>query len=266
MIIADKTYDKNRTYIMGILNVTPDSFYDGDRYSSLDRALKRALTIVEEGGDIIDIGGESTRPGSAYVSEQEELERVMPVIEAIRREVDVPLSLDTYKANVAAEGIKAGIDLINDIWGLKYDDNMARVISEGGVACCLMHNRNDRAYNDLVKDVYDELNECIDIALKAKIDKDRIMIDPGIGFGKDTDQNLEVLKHIDIYKDSPYPVLLGVSRKSVIGNVLNVETKDRLSGTLALASWGILNHVSWLRVHDVKEHVHTVKMLEYMIR
>ena len=198
MIIGNKDFKTSgHTYIMGILNVTPDSFYDGNSYTKLDEAIRRAVSIQDEGADIIDIGGESTRPGYTMISSEEEIERVSPVIEAVKKETDLPISLDTYKADVASAGIKAGADLINDIWGLKYDGKMADVIAKANVACCLMHNRKDTDYNDFVKDTIDDLKECIDLAYEAGIDKDKIILDPGVGFAKDTVQNLKVIAALD---------------------------------------------------------------------
>jgi dihydropteroate synthase len=266
MIIGQKEFLKDHTYIMGILNVTPDSFYDGSRYDNISSAIKRAIQIKEEGADIIDIGGESTRPGYKMISSDEEIERVLPVIEAVKREVDLPVSLDTYKADVAREGIKAGTDLINDIWGLKYDENMAHVIADAKVACCLMHNRNNTEYTDFVNDTINDLMECINIAHNAGIEDDKIILDPGVGFAKDTEQNLEIIASLERINDMGYPVLLGVSRKSVVGNVLNIPKEERLAGTLALGAFGCLHKSMFLRVHDVKEHVQAVKMINEVIK
>ena len=267
MIIGNKNFDTdNCAYVMGILNVTPDSFYDGSKYDVVDAAVKRALQMVREGASIIDIGGESTRPGYTPVSTEEECDRVLPVIEAIKKEIDIPISLDTFKPIVAREGIKAGADMINDIWGLKYDSEMAGVIAEGKVACTLMHNRDNGNYKSLIDDVATDLSETLNIAAKAGIDDDRIILDPGIGFAKDTNQNLECIRDIGILKQFGIPLLLGISRKSVIGNVLNQPVEERLPGTLALNLYGILNGVSFIRVHDVKEHVEAIKMLEAVKR
>ena len=267
MIIGNKDFKTSgHTYIMGILNVTPDSFYDGNSYTKLDEAVRRAVAIQDEGADIVDIGGESTRPGYTMISSQEEIERVSPVIEAVKKETDLPISLDTYKADVASAGIKAGADLINDIWGLKYDGKMADVIAKANVACCLMHNRKDTDYNDFVKDTIDDLKECIDLANEAGIDKDKIILDPGVGFAKDTVQNLKVIAALDKINELGYPVLLGVSRKSVVGNVLDIPKEERLIGTIALGVFGCLHNMMFLRVHDVKEHVQAVKMTEAVMQ
>ena len=267
MIIGNKEFkETGHTYVMGILNVTPDSFYDGSRYDNIDSALRRAAQIKEEGADIIDIGGESTRPGYTMISSEEEIERVVPVIEAVKKEIDIPISLDTYKADVAKAGIEAGADLINDIWGLKYDDKMACVIAENKVACCLMHNRKDTDYNDFVDDTISDLKECIRLAHEAGIDDDRIILDPGVGFAKDTQQNLQIIAALDEIAKLGYPTLLGVSRKSVVGNVLNIPKEERLAGTLALGVFGCLHKTMFLRVHDVIEHVQAVKMIEEVVR
>ena len=266
MIIGNSQFLNDRTYIMGILNVTPDSFYDGSRYDVLESALKRAVQITEEGADIIDIGGESTRPGYKMISVDEELERVVPVIEAVKKEVDLPISLDTYKADVAKEGIKVGVSLINDIWGLKFDSKMAHVIADGNVSCCLMHNRKDNDYTSFVEDTIKDLSECIDIAHNAGIKDEKIILDPGVGFAKDTEQNLQIIASLDKINKLGYPVLLGVSRKSVIGNVLDIPKEDRLAGTLALGVYGCLHNTMFLRVHDVKEHVQAVRMIREVIK
>ena len=262
MIIGNKTFGNEHTYVMGILNVTPDSFFDGAHYDTMDNAIRRAIEIQEEGADIIDVGGESTRPGYTMISDQEEIERVVPVIERIKKEIDIPISLDTYKSAVAKAGIDAGADLINDIWGLKWDNNMAAVIAQANVACCLMHNRKDTDYKSFVEDVECDLAEIIQLANKAGIADDKIILDPGVGFAKDTNQNLEIIACMDRLNQFGYPVLLGVSRKSVVGNVLNIPKEERLIGTVALDVIGIMKHASFLRVHDVKENIRAIKMAE----
>lgn len=267
MIIGNKVFDTvNHTYVMGILNVTPDSFYDGSKYTSVDVAVKRAIQMLEEGADIIDIGGESTRPGYTKISSQEEIERVVPVIEAVKRETGAIISLDTYKADVAEAGIAAGAHLINDIWGLKADPAMAGVIANADAACCLMHNRDDVDYNVFIDDVAADLGECIRLANIAGIDDNKIMLDPGVGFAKSTEQNLEVIKYMDTLSNLGYPLLLGVSRKSVVGNTLNIPKEERLIGTVALGVFGMLHKAAFLRVHDVKEHVQAIKMIEAVLK
>lgn len=266
MIIGNTEFDvKYHTYIMGILNVTPDSFSDGGNYIHIDKALFHVEKMLKEGMDILDIGGESTRPGYKKISEQEEAERILPVIEAVKERFDVPVSVDTCKSRVAEEGIKAGADMINDIWGLLYDENMAKIIAESGVACCLMHNRNEAEYIDFMEDVKSDLKKSLQIAESAGIAKDKIMLDPGVGFGKKYENNLEVIRRIHELKSLGYPILLGTSRKSVIGLTLNLSVEDRLSGTLATSAYGVMQGCSFLRVHDIKENREVVKMIEAIL-
>lgn len=263
MIIGSKNFDvENHTYIMGILNVTPDSFSDGGTHNDVDSALFHTKKMIEEGADIIDVGAESTRPGAAFVSIEEEIERAVPVIERIKAEFDIPVSIDTYKAKTAEACIKAGTDLINDIWGLKGDKDMASVIAASKLPCCLMHNRDNRDYKDFLADYLQDMQDIIDAALAGGIERDRIILDPGIGFAKDTNQNLIALKHLDRMNDYKLPWLLGTSRKSVIGNTLNLPVNDRLEGTLATTALGVMNKAAFIRVHDVKENKRVVTMLE----
>ena len=245
---------------MGILNVTPDSFSDGGKYNDMDRALRHVEEMMEEGMDILDIGGESTRPGYTLLSDEEEIHRVVPVIEKVKTEFNIPISLDTYKSAVAKAGLQAGADLINDIWGLKYDENMAGVIADFQVPCCLMHNRNEAVYADYMEDVLKDLKETLDIAEKAGISKEKIILDPGVGFGKTYEQNVEIIAKLDRLQELGYPVLLGTSRKSVIGLTLNLPTDQRVEGTLATSVVGVLKGCSIIRVHDIKENFRAVKM------
>lgn len=266
MIIGDRFYDTSKhTYVMGILNVTPDSFSDGGKFNVFDNALRHAVAMAEDGADIIDIGGESTRPGYTKISDEEEIERVVPIIEAVRKEIDIPISLDTYKSKVAQAGITAGAALINDIWGFKYDLDMAGVVAKGDVAACLMHNRGEAVYNDFMVDVYADLKESIDLALNAGVDKDKIMIDPGVGFAKNTEQNLQVINKLEVLNSLGYPILLGCSRKSVIGNTLELPVGERLEGTLVTTTFAVMKHVPFVRVHDVKENVRTIRMAEAIL-
>ena len=212
MIIGNKEFG-NHTYVMGILNVTPDSFSDGGKFNNIDSALKHTEQLINDGADIIDVGGESTRPNYTKISDEEEIERVVPVIEKIKADFDVPVSIDTYKSKVAAAAVGAGADLVNDIWGLKYDKNMAEVIAKSGAACCLMHNRERAEYNSFVEDVLDDLRETIAIAKKAGIADDKIILDPGVGFAKSYEQNLIITNNVDRLNELGYPVLLGTSRK-----------------------------------------------------
>lgn len=267
MKIGTKEFDlENELYVMGILNVTPDSFSDGGRYNDLDHALRQAERMVEEGAAILDVGGESTRPNHIKISSEEEIERVCPVIEALKQRFDVPVSLDTYKSDVAVAGIEAGADLLNDIWGLKWDGTMAKVIADAGIACCLMHNRRENVYNDLVEDVLNDLRECVDLALAAGIAQDKIMLDPGIGFAKDLDQNLSVMKHIGRIKELGYPILLGTSRKSMIGLTLDLPVSEREEGTLATSIIGLMEGCSVFRVHDVKTNMRGLRMAQAILK
>ena len=263
MIIGNKTFDtKHHGYIMGILNVTPDSFSDGGKYDHLDAALKHADEMVRDGAAIIDVGGESTRPGYKLISDEEEIARVTPVIEALKKEFDVPVSLDTYKSGVAKAGIEAGADLINDIWGLKWDGTMAAVLAETGVASCLMHNRKDTDYKDYLNDVVADLDETMKMAKEAGIKKETIMLDPGIGFAKDLDQNLELMNHLELLNQWDVPVLLGTSRKSMIGLTLDLPSDQRVEGTVATTVSGYMKGCRFFRVHDVKENMRAMKMIE----
>lgn len=266
MKIGNREFDTNKTYIMGILNVTPDSFSDGGKWNSVDKALAQTEKMIDEGAAIIDIGGESTRPGYTKISDDEEIERVVPVISAIRERFDIPISVDTYKSGVAQAAVNSGADLVNDIWGLKYDENMAAVIAQNHIPCCLMHNKEKPEYQNFMKDMISETLECVDIALKAGIAKDKIIIDPGVGFGKTYEQNLSVLKNLNQFCSTEYPVLLGCSRKSVIGNTLNIPVSERLEGTLVTTVLAVMNRCMFVRVHDVKENVRTVKMTEAILR
>nr|WP_196594834.1 dihydropteroate synthase [Pectinatus sottacetonis] len=247
---------------MGILNVTPDSFSDGGKFNSYDAALIHAQSMLEDGAAIIDIGGESTRPNHIQISSQEEIERVCPIIEAVKNNLDIPISIDTYKAPVAEAAIKAGADLVNDIWGLKYDKAIAKVIADTKTACCLMHNSNNTNYNDYFNDVLNDLAETLSIAKQAGITSDKIILDPGIGFGKTYNNNLTLIKHMDILHKFNLPLLLGTSRKSVIGLTLDLPTDERLEGTLATTVMAVLKNYMFVRVHDVKENYRIIKMTE----
>lgn len=278
MKIGTKEFDTvNKTYVMGILNVTPDSFSDGGKFAVLDKALKHVEEMLAEGMDIVDIGGESTRPGYTLLSDEEEMERVVPVIEAVKKNFDVPVSLDTYKAKVAQAGIVAGADLINDIWGLRYEkewngkcdaacvSRMAEVIAKAGIPCCLMHNRKEPDYNDYMKDVTADLQETISVAKRAGIADDKIILDPGVGFGKTYENNLQIINCLEQLKELGYPVLLGTSRKSVIGLTLNLPASERVEGTLVTTVFGVLKGCSFVRVHDIKENVRAIKMAEAIL-
>lgn len=256
-----------RTYIMGILNVTPDSFSDGGDFDSVEKALKHAKEMVEEGADMIDIGGESTRPGHTYVDSEEEIRRVVPVIKALKKEISLPMSIDTYKADVAEEALKLGVEMVNDVWGLRRDVNMANVIAKYDAEVCIMHNQDGTEYDkDIMESIKDFLNESIKMALDAGVKKEKIVLDPGIGFGKTFEQNLEVLRRLGELRELGYPILLGTSRKSVIGNVLHLEPKDRVEGTIATTVLGVRDGVDIVRVHDVTENLRAAKMADAIYR
>ena len=265
MIIGNINFDNDRTYIMGILNTTPDSFSDGGKFMSMDAALLHAERMIAEGADIIDIGGESTRPGFTPVDEDVEIRRTAPVIEAIKKTLSVPVSIDTYKSRVAAAALDSGADMVNDVWGLKNDADMAGVVKHFNVPACLMHNRRDTDYKDFMSDVISDITESMAIAAKAGIKKDKLIIDPGVGFKKTQEQNLEVIRRLDELRALGCPVLLGTSRKSVIGNALGLPPEERVEGTIATSVIAVLNGVMFVRVHDVKENVRAVKMTEAVL-
>lgn len=306
MIIGNRNFDKGHTYIMGIMNLTPDSFSDGGALCTLDAILDRTEEMIGEGADIIDIGGESTRPGYTQISSEEEIQRIKPAIFAIKQMYDIPVSVDTYKPEVAIAAIEAGADMINDIWGLKWElvrdgraysadlpaTEMADIIAESGVACCLMHNREisgcsldalkasaegkdettaglicgEASVGDASRPIEEivsrGLEESLEIALKAGIGRDRIMLDPGVGFGKDYGENIAVLKRLDRVQIEDYPMLLGASRKSVVGLTLDLPANERMEGTLATTAAAVAAGYMFTRVHDVKENYRFIKMFE----
>ncbi len=267
MRIGSREFDtKQHCYIMGILNVTPDSFSDGGKYNEMDAALFHAEEMVREGADILDVGGESTRPGHIQITEDEEIARVAPVVEALKKRFEVPISIDTYKSKVAKAALTAGADLVNDIWGLKYDAKMAEVIAKSGAACCLMHNREKAEYNDFISDVLEDLKECVRLAKAADIREDGICLDPGIGFGKTYEMNLEMMKYLPLMHELEYPILLGTSRKSMIGLTLDLPADQREEGTLATTVMGVMSGCGFVRVHDVKSNLRAVKMTEAILR
>ena len=255
-----------RTYVMGILNLTPDSFSDGGKWKSIESAISHAKEMVLEGADIIDIGGESTRPNHIPVTEEEEISRVIPVIEALSKEIQVPISIDTYKGKVAELAIVAGASLINDIWGFKKDPYISKVAAKFEIPCCLMHNKDNTMYVSLIEDILKELKDSIQIAIKAGVKKQNIILDPGIGFGKTYDQNLETMQKLEYFKTLGYPVLLGTSRKSMIGNTLNLPVYDRVEGTIATTVLGIVKGCDFVRVHDVLENKRACIMTDVIYR
>lgn len=263
MIIGNRVFDvEHRTYIMGILNVTPDSFSDGGKFNQMDAALYHAEEMIRDGADIVDVGGESTRPGHTVISDDEEVSRVAPVIEAIKSRFDIPVSIDTYKGKVTEAALKAGADLVNDIWGFKFDHKVAELTAQYGAACCLMHNRSEPTYQDYLNDVVADLKECVRIAKDAGISDDKIILDPGVGFGKTYQMNLEIINHVDVLHSLGFPILLGTSRKSVIGQTLNLPTDQRVEGTLATTVVGVLKGCAFVRVHDIKENKRVIQMTE----
>lgn len=265
MIIGNKTFSKDKTYVMGILNATPDSFSDGGQFNDVSKAIDRVAEMLDEGADIIDVGGESTRPGFEPVSVQEEIDRTAPIIEAITRRFDVPVSIDTYKAQTAEQAIKAGAAMINDVWGFKKDEQMAVVAAKYDVACCLMHNRENTEYKNFLKDMKADLKESVKLALKAGVSKDKIILDPGVGFAKTYEQNLAAIKYVGELRMLGYPILLATSRKSVIGQTLNLEKDKRVEGTIATTVFGALCGCNFVRVHDIKENVRAIKMINAVL-
>ncbi len=257
-----------RTLVMGILNVTPDSFSDGGRFSQLEEALTQGYKLAKEGADILDIGGESTRPGSQQVPAEVELKRIMPVIAALKkdRSFKIPLSVDTYKAEVAEKALAAGVEMLNDVWGFKENATISQVVSRYRVPVCLMHNRRSTDYNDLIPDILEELEESIELAHRAGIDDSHIIIDPGIGFGKTLEQNLDVMLHLQEIRNLGYPLLLGTSRKSMIGKTLALPAEERLEGTAATIAYGISAGADIIRVHDVLQMRRVAVMTDAMIR
>lgn len=267
MQIGNQYFDtEHETYIMGILNVTPDSFSDGGKWNDMDAARKHTEEMIAEGAAIIDVGGESTRPGYTMISDEEEIERVVPVIEKIKSEFDIPVSVDTYKSGVARAAVRAGADLINDIWGLKYDPVMAQVIAETGVSCCLMHNRANSNYVDFMEDVLCDLRETIGLAKAAGIAEDKIILDPGVGFGKSYENNLTVIHQVRRLRELGYPVLLGTSRKSVIGLTLDLPKEEREEGTVVTTVFGVQQGCSFVRVHDVAANMRAIRMTQAILR
>lgn len=256
----------NRTLIMGILNVTPDSFSDGGLWDDPDKAVEHALQMAADGADIIDIGGESTRPGHKPVGLEEELARVLPVIESIHRAAPhIPLSIDTYKAEVARQAIAAGAHIINDIWGCKADPEMAAVAAAADCPIILMHNRQDRDYTNLSADMSADLKESIDLALAAGVKPANIILDPGIGFAKDFNENLQAMMLLDGLTEFGYPLLLATSRKKFIRTVLDLPADDIVEGTAATVAFGIAQGCQIVRVHDVSLIKRTVKMCDAML-
>jgi dihydropteroate synthase len=255
----------SKTYVMGILNVTPDSFSDGGSFNELEAAQSRARKMVEEGAHIIDIGGESTRPGAVKVEAEEEAARAVPAVRSIRKAVDVPISIDTYKASVAEQALEAGADMINDVWGAKADPLMAATAAAYDVPIILMHNREKAEYNNFLEDVKKDLQESVDICLQAGVKPERIILDPGVGFAKSYEENLLVMRHLRKFTTLGYPVLIGTSRKSLVAKTLDLPVNERVEGTGATVCRGIDEGCEIVRVHDVKEISRMTKMMDAMI-
>ena len=266
MRIGNKEFDtKNKTYIMGILNVTPDSFSDGGKYNHLDAALFHTEEMLRDGADIIDIGGESTRPGHTVITDEEEIARVTPVIQAVKSRFDIPVSIDTYKGKVTEAALEAGADLVNDIWGFKHDRKVAELTAKYGAACCLMHNRHEAVYENFLEDMVRDMEECVRIAREAGVADDRIILDPGVGFGKTYEMNLEAIHHVDVLHRLGFPILLGTSRKSVIGLTLDLPADQRVEGTLVTTVMGVMKGCAFVRVHDIKENKRAIQMTEAIL-
>lgn len=255
-----------KVYIMGILNVTPDSFSDGGKFNNMKKAMKQVEKLIEDGADIIDVGGESTRPGHEQIIEEEEIQRVVPAIKEIKRRYDIPVSIDTYKSKVAEAALEVGVDLLNDIWGFLYDEEMAVLAARYNVPVCLMHNRDNTNYNDFVGDVVKDLEKCLTIAEKHGIRKENIILDPGIGFGKTYEQNLMIMNHLEEVCGMGYPVLLGTSRKSMIGLTLDLPVTEREEGTIATSVIGAVKGCDFIRVHDVRANSRALRMTSAILQ
>ena len=280
--IGDKTFDlKHKTILMGILNVTPDSFYDGGKYFSPDKAIKHALVMEKQGADIIDIGGESTRPGAKKISAKEEINRIVPTIEELVKKINIPISVDTYKSKVAKKTIDAGASMINDISALRGDKSLVKIVSEYEIPICLMHMKGNPGnmqinpfYKDLIKEIVIFLKERTEFAVLNNIKKEKIIIDPGIGFGKRTgrgiEDNCEILRKLDKLKLLKFPIMVGASRKTFIGNVCGDDKspiiKERLDGSITAACIAVMNGANIIRAHDVKETRSCLNLIDCVIR
>ena len=252
--------------IMGILNVTPDSFSDGGKYVDIEKAVAHAKQMVADGADVIDIGGKSTRPGAESVSIEEELARVIPVIKRLKEEIGTPISIDTYKAEVARQAVVAGAEIINDVGGAKFDPNMPHVMAETGVQVILMHNRLSSdfgAYENLILDVKREVKASIDLVVRAGVRDEKIILDPGIGFAKTIDQNIELMKNLSELQTLGYPLILGVSKKGTLRELMEDEDKSLLGiGTIATTCYAYTQGIDYIRVHDVKENKRAIQVMK----
>ena len=270
------TFGKGHVYVMGILNVTPDSFSDGGRFDKMDAALRHVEEMVAQGADIVDVGGESTRPGYQKITEEEEIHRVASVIREIKRRFDIPVSADTYKAPVMEAALREGADLANDIWGLRYDKffsgegepsirkcgTMAEIVARYQVPVCIMHNRREAVYTDFIRDLLSDWEDSVEIGAAAGIPREQMILDPGVGFAKDYEQNLQVLAHLGDLKQLGMPLLLATSRKSVIGLTLDLPVDQREEGTIVTSVLAGMSGWDMVRVHDVEKNVRALRMLE----
>lgn len=267
MKIGSQVFDlEHECYIMGILNVTPDSFSDGGKWNDLERAKAHTARMIQEGAAIIDIGGESTRPGHVRIGTQEEIDRVVPMIRMVKENFDIPVSIDSYKSEVVEAALNAGADMVNDIWGLKYDRRMAELIARFNVPCCLMHNREKAEYSDFLGQMCRDLEKSVEIAHAAGIQDAQIILDPGVGFGKTYEHNLMAIANLEKLCALGYPVLLATSRKSVIGLTLDLPADQRVEGTVATTVVGVEKGACMFRVHDVRENYRAMRMAQAIVR
>ena len=267
MQIGSKQFDiGSRTFIVGILNVTPDSFFDGGAYNTVEQAVHRAKQFVADGADIIEIGGESSRPGYAPVEADAELDRVLPVLKELRHAIDVPIAIDTCKSVVAEAALQNGASLVNDISCFKQDAELAKVCAKHNAVCCVMHNRDNMDYGDFLADVIADLKSSINSLILAGVSPDNIIIDPGIGFAKTAAHSLEVMRNLSLFTSMPYPVMVGASRKSFIGHTLNLPVEERLEATIATTALAIGQHCDFIRVHDVLENKRAAVIADEIVR
>ena len=265
MIINNRVFKNDETYVMGILNVTPDSFFDGGKYSNLSAALAQTEKMLKDGADIIDIGGQSTRPGFKKIPINEEIKRIVPVIREIKKNFDIPLSIDTFESEVAKAALSEGCGMVNDIYGFKFDADMAKVVKSFDAVCCLMHNRKNANYVNLIDDIISDLKESIKIAKLHNISDEKILIDSGIGFQKNTEQNLACIASLSKFNVLGYRQVLGASNKSFIGDVLDADVNNRLEGTLATTVLGVLANCMFIRVHDVLPNKNVIKLIKSIL-
>lgn len=255
----------HQSYIVGILNATPDSFSDGGKYVITKAAVKKAKEMQTEGVDIIDLGGESTRPGYSQVSKAEELKRVLPILKALKKEINVPISVDTQKATVALEAAKFGADMINNC-GIIKDINIVQICKKYNIAYCVVHNRKNAFYKNLIKECLNDLSHDIENAKKAGLCDEKIIVDPGIGFAKNYEQNIEILKNLKSFKSLGYPVMLGASRKSFLGEILGLHINERDDITTAITAFAVVVGCDFIRVHNVKKNKDATKIINMIVR